>query len=885
VNSAMCSNSARTIPAIISRSANLAPDAPALMAPGRTPLSYGGLFSLISEVRAALAGAGVARNDRVAVVLRDGPEMAAAFLAVASCCACAPLNPAYREKELDFYLADLEAKALIVQSGLPSPAREVAARRGVAVIELEPSSSREAGAFTLVCDSRGSTQGDVPANPDDVALVLHTSGTTSRPKMVPLTHANITASAHAVAAALNLAPSDRCLNIMPLFHIHGIIGALLSSLSRGAGVICTQGFLAPKFFEWMDECRPTWYTAVPTMHQAILARAAQNESVIRRRLLKLIRSSSASLPPQVMAEMERVFCAPVIESYGMTEASHQMASNPLPPRVRKPGSVGVAAGPEVAIMDTHGALAAAGDRGEIVIRGPGVTKGYHNNPSANESAFANSWFRTGDEGYLDADGYLFITGRLKEMINRGGEKIAPREVDEALLEHPAIQQALAFAVPDPRLGEEIGAAIVLRPGMSVSEGDLRRFVAARLADFKVPVRFVFLPEIPKGPTGKPQRIGLAEKLGVTDAAPAERRTPYAAPRTPTEKELAAIWSEELGAARVGVRDDFFALGGYSLLAVKVFTRIEATFGKLLPVASLFDAPTVEKLAALVDSAPEGGVRSPLVRIRPGTGAPLFCVANADAFIFAGLAGLLRPGRPVYGLHPQGVVSRSQPRVNITTLARAYMDEIKRVEPIGPYFLAGMCSSGAVAYEVARQLKSEGRDVALLAMIDTPGPFRFLDHFAYAWRKVTRLASHALSHMEAMRRLSGERGSYLRARLDAFRARLVPTGRRARAHTLAPSQEMVLAVAMKNARKNHAPEPYGSDVILFLTSEDSRRPGSPSSLRWIRLVRSAEVHHINCAHREMLRPPHVATIAAILDTHLAEPPLPVTVPAESSTARV
>jgi acyl-CoA synthetase (AMP-forming)/AMP-acid ligase II len=347
-----------------------------------------------------------------------------------------------------------------------------------------------------------------------VALVLHTSGTTSRPKLVPLTHRNVCASAHHIAATLELSPMDRCLNVMPLFHIHGLMAAVLASLEAGGSVFCTPGFSALKFFSWLQEADPTWYTAVPTMHQAILARAERNPRILAAARLRFVRSSSSSLPPRVMAELEKTFRAPVIEAYGMTEAAHQMASNPLPPRPRKPGTVGVAAGPEVAVMDEEGRILPAGSPGEVVIRGPNVTPGYQANPGANATSFTHGWFRTGDQGVLDPDGYLTITGRLKEIINRGGEKISPREVDEVLLDHPAVQQAVAFAVPHPTLGEEVAAAVVLRDGARATEEELRAFASGRLAPFKVPRTLLFLEEIPKGPTGKLQRIGLAAKLGL-----------------------------------------------------------------------------------------------------------------------------------------------------------------------------------------------------------------------------------------------------------------------------------------------------------------------------------------------------------------------------------
>jgi len=362
-------------------------EAPAIGAPGQPPLSYSALRSLVAQTIERLNQLGVGRNDRVAIVLGNGPQMATAFVAVAAGATTAPLNPSYRADEFEFYLSDLQAKALLVERGVDTPARTVAARLGVPTLELCPDAAGGAGAFTIEPLAASSEPAALPgaAQPDDIALILHTSGTTARPKMVPLAQRNITASAGHIRQTLGLTPDDRCLNIMPLFHIHGLMAAVLASLAAGAQVCCTPGFNPLKFFGWLDEVQPTWYTAVPTMHQAILARADRNLEVLERSRLRLIRSSSASLPTAVMAQLEERFRAPVIESYGMTEASHQMASNPLPPRERKPGSVGLAAGPEVAVMDPQGTLLPPGSVGEVVIRGPNVMGGYAANPAANAS--------------------------------------------------------------------------------------------------------------------------------------------------------------------------------------------------------------------------------------------------------------------------------------------------------------------------------------------------------------------------------------------------------------------------------------------------------------------------------------------------------------------
>jgi acyl-CoA synthetase (AMP-forming)/AMP-acid ligase II len=491
--------------------------ATALSAPGGVALTFANLRRVADGTRAALNAHGIGRNDRVAIVLDNGPEMAAAFVAIASGTTSAPLNPGYRADEFEFYLTDLDARVLVVEQGKESPAVDVARKLKVPVVRLVATPQHGAGSFTLEFPaevSAKSTANPGVAGPDDVALVLHTSGTTSRPKIVPLSQRNVCASACNVRASTGFTARDRGLNIMPLFHIHGLIAGILAPLSAGGEVCCTPGFNALKFFGWMAQAHPTWYTAVPTMHQAIVARASKNAEVIKANPLRFVRSSSSSLPPQVIRELEQAFGAPVIEAYGMTEAAHQMASNPLPPSARKPGTVGRAAGPEVAIIDLDGNPLPAGATGEIGIRGDNVMKGYENNPKANTEAFTNGWFRTGDQGVMDADGYISITGRLKEIINRGGEKISPREVDEVLMDHAAVAQCVTFAMPHEKLGEEVAAAVVLREGAAATEKELQQFVTTRLADYKVPRKILILPEIPKGATGKLQRIGLAQKLGL-----------------------------------------------------------------------------------------------------------------------------------------------------------------------------------------------------------------------------------------------------------------------------------------------------------------------------------------------------------------------------------
>lgn len=576
----------------------------------RPGLSHRALDGLTERLGSELRRLGVAPNDRVAISLPNGAEMATVVLAVARVATAAPLNPGLTRSEFDFYLADLDARLVLVAEDDRSEATSAARALGLGVVTVGSIPGARAGEVAIhlsdgpepaaIRDAVGEPR---EALPDDVALVLHTSGTTARPKIVPLTHENLCRSAANVAATLNLTPGDRCLNVMPLFHIHGLVAALLASTSAGASVVCTPGFDAPRFFEWFEAARPTWYTAVPTMHQAVLSRTgtAQRE-LIARSGLRFVRSSSASLPPSVLTDLEEAFGVPVIEAYGMTEAAHQMASNPLPPRERKLGSVGLAAGPEVAIADANGRFLGESEVGEVVIRGSNVMSAYDGIEDQSGQFHADGWFRTGDQGYLDADGYLFLTGRLKEIINRGGETVAPRAIDEALLEHPQVAQAVAFAVPDQSLGEEVAAAVVVRDGAELTEAELQDFLLGRLSWARMPKRILVLDEIPKGATGKVQRIGLAGRLGLESVhKPTDDQVDHGLdPSDETIRRLAALWRDVLDVSDIGVDDPFLEVGGDSISATALVIRVETEFSVEVPLMAFFDAATIRRQAALVD---------------------------------------------------------------------------------------------------------------------------------------------------------------------------------------------------------------------------------------------------------------------------------------------
>ena len=473
-------------------------------------LSYGEFKIFNEKISRQLAATNVKNSDRAAIVLPNGPLMASSFLSISSYMSAAPLNPSYKQEEFEFYLDDLKPKFLLVEPNSKSLAVIAAKNLNIPVFEMKISDNQPLGTFELF-DKETDYK-----NPNDYdeALVLHTSGTTSRPKIVPLSNLNIFTSAVNISKSLKLTADDHCLNIMPLFHIHGLIAVLSASAKVGASVCASNGFNALKFLDLAETQNISWYSGVPTMHQAILLRAQKNSDKAKKLNLRFIRSSSASLPPAIFEQLNDIFQTPVIEAYGMTEATHQMASNPLPPAIQKPGLVGMPAGPEICIMNDKNEKLLQGEIGEICIKGDNVTNGYENNPEANKQSFVNDWFRTGDEGFFDEDGYLKISGRLKEIINKGGEKISPLEVDNILMDFPPIDQALCFGYKDKMLGEDIAVAIKLKENKSCTEDDIKSYANEKLAKFKIPKKIFIVEDIPKGATGKLQRIGLAKKFGL-----------------------------------------------------------------------------------------------------------------------------------------------------------------------------------------------------------------------------------------------------------------------------------------------------------------------------------------------------------------------------------
>ncbi len=471
-------------------------------------VSYDALRRQVVAMADALAFAGIERGNRVAIALPNGLPAIVSFLAASIAGTAAPMNPAYPYEEFAFFLEDTGAHALICPATGGEVACAAATDRGIPVLRVEMS----AGGVAHLQDAPRDRSVTTPL-PEDVALILHTSGSTGRPKRVPLSHANLMLSAANIAQTYSLSRNDVALCIMPLFHIHGIVASTLATLRSGGTVVAPTKFNPLNFWPVVKKYGVTWYSAVPTMHQLLLARVRKgHHHPGDHASLRFIRSASAPLAPEVIQKVEETFGVPFVEAYGMTEASHQMSSNPLPPARRKPGSVGCPTGIEISVINDKGEHVQTGERGEVVIKGPSVFRGYESNPEANAKSFVNGWFRTGDQGYLDGDGYLHLTGRIKDLIIRGGENIAPREVDEVLEKHPAVAEAVTFAMPHPTLGEEVASAVVLHEPGHKMESVLIKHCRERLAEFKCPKRIFIVKSIPLTATGKIRRQAVAEAL-------------------------------------------------------------------------------------------------------------------------------------------------------------------------------------------------------------------------------------------------------------------------------------------------------------------------------------------------------------------------------------
>lgn len=716
------------------------PDKPALLAEGRPAASFDDVIRLVDATVDALQRAGIAPGHRVALVLPNAPETAVCILAVASHATCIPFNPSHTADELLRLIAAARVDAAIILASDTDAAASLQAAGVNRVLLMTPTQDGVTGEFALRALGR-SPRPPPPATAAAPSLVLHTSGSTGTPKRVPLNVQHLLASAHNVARSLELAEHDVGLSMMPMFHIGALVDLLLAPLSAGGAVCFAREISSTAFYDALARFAPTWFQAVPTLLRDLLAGtpgAADREHVAR---LGFIRAVSQPLPPALHEEFETRFGVPLLPMFGMTETAGVITS--MPRGDRRPGSVGVPFGAEVRIVDHQNAAVRAGEVGEVLVAGSSVMDGYEDDGDA-DATFSGVWLRTGDLGYVDKDGYLFLTGRSKDQINRGGEKIAPTEIDLITCDHPSILEAAAFAVPHPSLGEDVALAVVARPGTTADVDALAAHLRQRLAPHKLPRHIYVLERLPRVPSGKLNRRALPELVKTIPA-----QVTRTLPRTRIEREVARIWSHVLGVDEIALEDDFFALGGDSLRATTLSLELEARFGATFAPGALFDTPTLHEMAKILGrvdrqasarvaldprlhrslqriTAGWRGVRQPgsliVGRNTSGRKRPFFWIPQSLHGLEA-VARNLDPDRPVYSM-PTLSLTGAKTEANTRRLADYLAHEITTIDNEGPYLLGGFCQGAVVAFEVAKALQAMGRTVLLLCLQDrfVPKPY-------------------------------------------------------------------------------------------------------------------------------------------------------------------
>lgn len=679
----------------------------ALLASRFPALNFADLMIEIDRIGTLLHEAGLGRGDRIALAAPSGPETACAILGIAANAVCIPFHPGLTGEECLSLLQATKAKALLILNGDSGAIPDSAARLKFTIVDGNRPLGSSAAPLTI---SR--------PLPDDPALLMVTSGTTDRPKIVPVTHRQLLARGRKTQILLGLTSNDRCLNLMPLCYTHGLNSGLLGPILAGGSSICQRVFDRQSFIEGLHELAATWYTSGATHQNLILSWILQAPGEFSDHRLRFARSGSSPLPAYVQQELENRLGIPIIESYSSTETGTITANPPSGPR--KSGTVGRGIAGELAIMDAAGIHLPAGQPGEVLVKGPCVITAYENDPEANRLAFRDEWFRTGDLGVLDGDGNLTLTGRIKEIINRGGEKIAPAEVDAALLRHPAIAEAITFPVPHATLHEDIAAAVVLFPGQTPAEADLISFLLLSLTPFKIPRRILQVEAIPKGPTGKPVRNRLAEYFA-KDLAPNPSKKEDQP--SPILRVLTELWRKVFRLDAAGPDDNFFIMGGDSLSAINLLASIETTLQINIAIDELVPHPTPRLLAQAIEAENIGKTQNIFSFHTDGRQTPLFAFGGRNGYVvcLVPIAYELGHDQPLYALQPPDMDWEQAGCLDLSAMAAHYIRRIRDIQPSGPYRLLGTSFGGLMALEVARRLQQHGETVEMLAVLDSAPP--------------------------------------------------------------------------------------------------------------------------------------------------------------------
>ncbi|HYL38524.1 MAG TPA: AMP-binding protein [Bryobacteraceae bacterium] len=813
---------------------------PAVLAPDRDALTFARLREHIHKTRLRLWELGIGRGDIVVNVLPNGPDAATASLCVSSCATVAALNPDLQQAEYESLFAELAPKIVLAYPNRAQPAREAARAARIPVVDVM--AEAEAGVFTLQGEgaSDKSARTGQPAEAADIAYIISTSGSTARPKLVPLSHGVLFNTDVGVAERLSLTPADRCLSFSPQFHLLGFNAGFLLPLAAGSSAVWTGGFQVDDFFRCLEEFRPTWFAAVPAILREILEHSARYEELLKRCSVRFLRAGGAPLPGSVAEQIESLFRAPLLQVYGLSEAT-SIAMDRLAGERRR-GSCGQPSGAEVRIVNADRLVVPRGETGEVVVRGPVVIDGYFRNPELTRAAFRDGWFHTGDLGYLDADNFLFLTGRASEFINRGGEKISPLQVDQALMTHPDVAEAVTFSVPHDKLGEDVAAAVVLRAGAAATASDLQKFAATRLAAHKLPRRIFFLDKLPTGPTGKVQRSKIWEY--VSSRAGDNRASQNVQPRNEIEQRIAGLFAQVLHCERVGVHDSFFDLGGDSLAATECALLLEQEFGCYLSPGVFLWAPTVALLAeALADPARLTGESGVLPFQPRGQELPLFLIQ--PGYEGARIARHLGDNHPLFGIPIPATADPTRQR-SIEEMAAECTRVLRRFRPHGPYALVGWCAHGVIALEMARQLEQQDCQVSFVAMLDVRNfflPALSAPHQAWVrlWRRVRRFVYVA-------RRWPG--GFWERYR---------------RAVTGAPPAWLPETTP---ALLSHRPQPWSGRMVHIWASDWPRGRYFDPEFGWNHLAPNGFVfHQVPGDHLTMIQEPSVGKVTRILAEEL------------------
>jgi acyl-CoA synthetase (AMP-forming)/AMP-acid ligase II/thioesterase domain-containing protein len=700
---------------VIQQHAVTYPNRVAFISQNHKPILYGELRDCITSIASHLRDAGITCNERIAIALPNGLEAALAIVTVACSAVAVPLDPRLTPAEIGERLVRLNIAAIILPPG-NSSARAAAEANDVALFTFTLNHDCEA-TLELV-RSRACTQfGD--SEPNATAYILPTSGTTGRQKFVPIAHRHQIELSTRIEKCFELGPGDRCLCLSPVFYSHGLSMGVLTPLLSGGSVALPAHLTNPTLPDWLAELAPTWCSGGPAIYRAMSERLAKS-TFFPTNGLRFIVSAGMALTENVRTALETAVGVPVLEHYGLTE-SGMMVTNRPSQHLRKPSTCGKAPADTVAIAGPDGELLPPGEIGEILVRGPTVTCGYLDDPAANTNLFVGDWLRTGDLGCLDDDRFLTIRGRIKEVINSGGLKIMPSEIDAQLMAHPAVAEAAAFGLPHPRSGEQVAAAVVFRQGRAATATELREWLANGLAQYKIPRRIIFLESLPRALTGKVQRHKLAELAPKTSFNP--RADGFPQDYAMTEGELAQLWAELLGRdGQIGLDDDSF-------LAVQMLLEVERLAGMSLPDDFLYKASTIREFAKQLGTF-AGSTRSPLVAVQDSGGQPpfFFCHGNylGGGYYTRRFAHLLGPDQPFYALPPP-LLGNDGPPPSMEQLAAERVPLLLEKQPAGQFRVGGYCNGALLAFEMARQLLDAGRKVELVTMIDPPS-FNVRRHF-------------------------------------------------------------------------------------------------------------------------------------------------------------